>query len=56
MKMKPKKKPKARNIIALQMILRTGNHAGKHKNRNYDVSRGSSRKQKHKESYDTAKN
>jgi len=51
MKKKNKKKPKARNIIALQMILRSGNHAGKHKNRNHDLARGSSRKQKHRESY-----
>ena len=43
------KKPKQRSQIALQMILRTGGHAGKHKNRAYDVKKGRVRKPKHKE-------
>ena len=45
--MKPK--PKNRSIVALQMILKTGGHSGKHKNRSYDFKKGRIRKPKHKE-------
>lgn len=44
-----KTKPKNRSAVALQMILRTGGHSGKHKNRSYDVKKGRIRKPKHKE-------
>ncbi len=39
---------KERSPVAYSMILRTGNHAGKHHNRDWDVVKGKSRKQKHK--------
>jgi hypothetical protein len=42
------KNPKNRSFIALSMILRTGNHAGKHHNREYDTQKGRTRKPKHK--------
>ena len=49
---KNQKQPKERSLIALGMILRTGNHAGKHHNRDWDVEKGKSRKQKHRKNYD----
>lgn len=45
-----KQKSKRQNEIARQMILRTGNHAGKHQNREYDVKKGRKRSPKHKKS------
>jgi hypothetical protein len=45
-------KIKERSPVALEMILRTGNHAGKHHNRDWDVVKGKSRKQKHKKNND----
>ncbi len=45
---KKAKKPARQNEIARQMILRTGNHAGKHHNRSHAVATGRSRKSKHK--------
>lgn len=39
---------KKRSLIARQMVLRTGGHAGSHHNRDYDVKKGKSRKAKHK--------
>lgn len=39
---------KKQNEIARQMILRTGSHAGPHKNRIFKLKKGSSRKTKHK--------
>jgi len=43
-----KKTRKRRSIVALQMILRTGNHTGAHKNRTADIRKGRCRKVKHK--------
>lgn len=43
-----KKVPKRRSVIAEQMILRTGNHAGPHLNRKHTLRKGATRKQKHK--------
>ena len=40
--------PARQNEIARQMILRTGSHAGPHKNKEYDLKKGRTRKQKHK--------
>lgn len=43
-----KVKTKNRNHVVLQMLLRTGGHAGKHKNRSHDLKKGRTRKAKHK--------
>lgn len=45
--MKKKKEVKKRNIIVVNMIERSAS-AGSHSNRDYEVSKGKSRKQKHK--------
>ena len=39
---------KRRKVVALAMVLRTGNHAGPHANRTKAVAKGHSRKVKHK--------
>lgn len=46
--MKKKKHRKRRNPVAEEMIKRTGNHAGPHHNREYDVKKGRERNRKHK--------
>lgn len=38
--------------IARQMILKTGSHAGPHKNREYDYNKGHIRKSKYKPKYE----
>lgn len=47
-KKKKPKAPKPRSVETLMMILRTGGHAGAHKNRAFEETRGHSRKVKHK--------
>jgi hypothetical protein len=48
MKRKKGKKVSYRNPVALAMATRTGNAAGRHGNRKYNVKKGYSRKAKHK--------
>lgn len=46
---------KKQNEIARQMILRTGSHAGPHKNRLFKIRKGQSRKTKHKKQDDATR-
>tara|TARA_B100000131_G_scaffold221323_1_gene212880 strand:- start:56321 stop:56485 length:165 start_codon:yes stop_codon:yes gene_type:complete len=48
MKSKKKKLPKQRCVASMMLAVRSGNHAGKHHNRDYDVLVGRSRNLKHK--------
>lgn len=40
------------NEVARQMILRTGSHSGAHKNNEYDLKKGRTRKLKHKKKFE----
>jgi len=48
MKKRKKKKIKVRNLVAKEMIERTGSFVGPHHTREQDVEQGKSRKKKHK--------